>query len=216
MKKHTLLISVLLLSACDNQPTTVVVTPETKHAYPTDVPQEVRNYRIPESAFRNPGAPERLLDSSSERVTIALGSRDALNEISRMATQDPPTRVELNCLRSDALCTEAKTLFVNRNIPAEFVDDGDEITLVYERLVARDCDSRFVDNSQNNANLNHPALGCSVVGNTVQMVSDKRQFTNPSLMDMQDGSKTVQSYRRYQQPPVPVPSRSLLRNIKTD
>jgi len=218
MKKHALLISFLIIAACSNQPSTLTITPESKPAYPVSSNSQpmVDRQRPPDSAYRNPGSVDRLLDGSSELVTIGLDSRGALNEMSRIATDDPPTRVDLNCSPKDALCTESKMWFSSRGIPVSYVGDGDDVTLIYERVVARDCDNRFVDNFENNYNQNHPAFGCSVVGNTVQMVSDKRQFTNPSLMDLQDGNKAVQTYRRYRQPPAPSKEgRSLLKTITT-
>lgn len=36
--------------------------------------------------------------------------------------------------------------------------------------------------------------------NIVQMVGDKRQFTNPALLDFRDGEKAVQSYETYLEP----------------
>lgn len=175
MKKSLALLGIFALAACSPEPQP--------------------------GAFRNPGNPERLLDKSSELVTMDLGSRGAFNKIARISGQDKPTRVELNCSPKEAYCAEAKSLFASRGVPTKFGEDSDSVTLVYERVVARDCDSRWVDNSKNNYNMHPEAFGCSVVANTLQMVSDKRQFVDPNLTDFTDGAKTQQNYRRYQSPP---------------
>ncbi|MFW0778282.1 MAG: hypothetical protein ACN2B6_11270 [Rickettsiales bacterium] len=221
--QHTLyvtgcaLLSALLLSACSNQPQSFTVYPGT-HEYPDQ--QEAKPYTYagpPAEAFNNPGDPERLLDRSSELVTMSLDSRGALSEIAAMVRDDRPTRAELNCMRGEALCMEARSIFANQRIPTEFTGGGDDVVLVYERVIVRDCDSRFVDNSSNPYNVPMQQLGCSVVGNTMQMVSDKSQFVDPALMDMPDGDKAVQTYRRYQNPsPEPTHNnQSVLSTIST-
>jgi hypothetical protein len=47
---------------------------------------------------------------------------------------------------------------------------------------------------------NHPSFGCAVAGNAVQMVSDKRQFTNPGLLDFPDAEKAEMNYKNYLKP----------------
>ena len=207
----------LLLAACNgNQPSTVTITPEASRVYPNGaMPHETVDYALPDAAYPNPGDPERQLDASSELVTMSLASRSALSDISRTVAQDPPTRAELSCAPREALCAEAKSIFTGRGIPVAFSGSGDGVTLVYERLVARDCDNRFVDNSSNMQNLGAPSLGCSVRANTVQMVSDRRQIVNPSLMDMPDAQKASKNYERYEKavPTVAAPGASGLTTI---
>lgn len=70
------------------------------------------------------------------------------------------------------------------------------VTLVYERILARDCSQRYVDNSNNNWNTHYASFGCSVAANTVQQVSDKQQFVHPSLMDVPLATGAVQAYER--------------------
>ncbi len=169
---------------------------------------------IPAAAYYDRGDPENLLDVSSEVVTMNLSSTVAMHELSNMVAQDPPTRVQMSCAPKDGLCMEVQRMFEQYAVPVE-PSDVSGITLIYERVIARDCESRFIDNSINPYNLNHPTLGCSVAANTVQMVSDKRQFTNPRLLDYADGEKAFQVYRVYLTPPA-VPnteSESLLSEI---
>ena len=59
-------------------------------------------------------------------------------------------------------------------------------------MQARDCENRYIDDTINPYNLNHPTFGCSISVNMVQMVTDKREFTNPSLMDYPDANKMRQ------------------------
>jgi UDP-N-acetylenolpyruvoylglucosamine reductase len=131
---------------------------------------------------------------------MSIASSGDVTDIAQMVRRDPPTRAELNCEPGEKRCAQVQDLLTNRHIPVEVMGSGNNVILVYDRVVARDCNSRFVDNSQNAHNMNHPALACATVANTIQMVSDKRQFSNPSIMDLPDGSKAVQQQRRYAQP----------------
>lgn len=220
MKRIYIASSILLLAACSD-PTVVTIHPEGRTSYPDSKNPEVytvaKNITPPDSAYGNPGDMERLLDSSTEIFTMNLGSKNSLAEISRKVMRDRPTRAELNCSRKEALCAETKSMLQGQGVPVKYGEDKDNITLVYERLVARDCDSRYVDQSNNPHNLHNQAFGCSVVANSLQMISDKRQITDPSLMDMQDGEKAVQNYRRYKSPPEKAqPSKSFLKTITTE
>lgn len=156
---------------------------------------------IPAGAYFNRGEPESLIDVSSEVVTLPLSTRAALTEFTNTVAEDPPTRAELNCAPGETLCSDAKRALDLRGIPAQYGDQSGGVTLVYERVMARDCENRFIDNSINPYNLHPPTFGCSVAGNMVQQVSDKRQFVSPSLMDFPDGEKAVQVYERYLEPP---------------
>jgi hypothetical protein len=155
---------------------------------------------IPAAAYFDRGRPENLLDVSSEVVNMNLSSATAMNDLTAMVSQDPPTRVEMSCSPKDGLCMEVRRMFEQYAVPVATSDAGG-ITMIYERVVARDCENRYIDNSINPYNLNHPTFGCSVTANTVQMVSDKRQFTNPGLLDYADGEKAYQVYRVYLTPP---------------
>lgn len=156
---------------------------------------------MPSSAYYNRGDPENLLDVSSEVVNMNVNSTASLSDLSRIVKQDPPVRAEVNCDPKQKTCADAYKLLEKYEIPMVHTAGPQGVTLVYERVVARDCENRFIDNTINPYNLNMPTLGCSVAANTVQMVSNKRQFTNPSLMDYPDGEKAVQMYRVYLIPP---------------
>ena len=74
------------------------------------------------------------------------------------------------------------------------------MTLVYERVLARDCENRYMENTVNPYNLNYPTFGCSNASNMVQMVTDKRQFTSPALLEMQDAERVERVMDGYRKP----------------
>lgn len=155
--------------------------------------------QIPSQEYYDRGSPYSLLDSSSEVVNVALISDDSIAEIVQWIDQDQPTQAELYCLEGDPICVQALETLETFRVPVNYVSAADNnLTLVYDRVVARDCDNRFINNSVNPYNLNHRTFGCSTAVNIVQMVSDKRQFTSPALLDFADAEKAVQGYQRYQ------------------
>ena len=157
---------------------------------------------IPSEAYYQRGTPESLLDVSSEIVNLSIASEPALDELAEWINSDQPTRAELYCMDGDQRCAAAQEILDLYGVPAYYVPAQDTtVTLVYERVIARDCESRFIDNSVNPYHLNHPTFGCSIAGNIVQMVSDKQQFVSPNLLDYGDGRKAVQVYRNYLEAP---------------
>lgn len=155
---------------------------------------------IPQEAYFNRGTPESLLDMSSESVSVALGSGSGgRDELVGWVNQEQPTRADLACAQGEAACEQAREVLDQFRVPYQYGDAGrNAVVLYYERVLARDCENRFIDNSVNPYNFNHPTFGCSIAANTVQQVSDKRQFINPALLDFTDGQKSVQAVRRYQ------------------
>lgn len=157
--------------------------------------------RPPASAYFNRGTPESLIDVSSEVVNLSLHSDQELNELSGWINRDQPTRAELYCMDGDPMCEEAKQVLDLYGVPTLLVPSGEQTaTLIYERILARDCNQRFLDND-NVYNLNHSSYGCSVAANMVQHVSNKQQFVSPNLMDHPNASKGVQAYEKFMAPP---------------
>src|SRR5690606_4138081 len=108
---------------------------------------------------------------------------------------------ELRCNEADTLCQRARRALDQFAVPVTSIPGPENaIALIYERVVARDCENRFIDNHINPYELNHPTYGCTVASNLIQMVSDKRQFTSPALMEEPDGEKAVQAIRNYREP----------------
>ena len=165
---------------------------------------------IPSEAYYQRGGPESLLDVSSEIVNLPISNDLDLDELADWINADQPTRAELYCMDGDDRCAAAQEILDLYGVPSFYVPASDRtVTLVYERVIARDCENRFIDNSVNPYNLHHPTYGCSVAANIVQMVSDKQQFVAPNLLDYPDARKAVQVYRNYlEAPPKPSETRS--------
>lgn len=161
----------------------------------------------PDSAYLNRGGPESLLDVSSETVNLSAASKHELSDLADWIERDQPTRAELNCNPSDKYCEEASKILELQGVPIVDSDRNDHtVTLVYERILARDCNQRYVDNTKNYYNTNHPAFGCSVAANMVQQVSDKQEFVSPNIADDPNAVRAVNDYRRAYVPrPVVLP-----------
>jgi len=156
---------------------------------------------IPKEAYFGRGQPESLLDISSEVVNLKIESGSSIQEITNWINKDQPTRAELNCPDGDRLCVKVQKVLHQFDVPVKYTSTPDNtIVLVYERILARDCENRYIDNLVNPYNLHHPTFGCTTAVNIVQMVSDKRQFTSPALMDYSDAGKAVQSVGFYRTP----------------
>lgn len=150
---------------------------------------------IPRESFFNRGDPESLLDVSSEVVTVQLASDRSVDEVVDWVDRDQPTRAELLCTESAPACTAAKEVMGLYGIEYTVVPSEENAAhLIYERVSTRDCEHRYIDNHINPYNMSHPAYGCATASNMVRMVSDKRQFVNPALLDYLDGEKGVGIY----------------------
>lgn len=156
---------------------------------------------IPHEAYYDRGHPEDLLDQSSEIVNFELNDYSALDDLLNWVNQDQPTRAELYCMEADSTCAEAEQILQQFGVSTVFVASGDNmVTLVYERVLARDCENRYIENGVNPYNLPHPTFGCTISSNIVQMVTDKRQFTSPALLDLPDAERMQRVMDGYRQP----------------
>lgn len=164
---------------------------------------------IPQEAYYNRGSPESLLDMSSEVVNISLADADGMDQLVGWLNQETPSRADLACTEGDRACRNAKGALKQFNVEFnQTAGNGASVRLYYDRVMARDCENRYIDNTINPYNLNHPTFGCSTAVNMVQMVSDRRQFVNPSLTDYGDAAKASQNYRRYLKAPKETSSNS--------
>ncbi len=153
--------------------------------------------RPADSAFYNRGGPESLIDVSSEVVNLSVASADDLSELSKWIEKDQPTRAELYCKASDLRCVDAQKVLDLEAVPTKIIPSGDySVALVYERILAHDCNPRYVNNGSNFYNAYHPAFGCSIAANIVQHVSDKQQFVSPNLTDTPAAEGALQAYKR--------------------
>lgn len=156
---------------------------------------------IPPQEYYDRGSPYSLLDTSSEVVNVSLVSEDSVNEVVQWVDQDQPSQADLACMEGEPVCAKTLETLESFRVPVNFTSSPDNtLTLVYDRVVARDCENRYIDNSINPYNLNHRTFGCSTAVNMVQMVGDKRQFTNPPIMDFRDGERAAQDYNSYLRP----------------
>lgn len=148
----------------------------------------------------SPGSPEALLDVSSEVVNLGVRSGKEVDDLSQWVNRDQPTRAELYCAEGEKHCREARQVLDLYGVPTMVVSSGaGTVTLVYERVLARDCDPRFKDDQGLWYNENHPAFGCAISANIVQHVTQKQQFISPNLSDFRDAETAVNGYTRYQQ-----------------
>lgn len=151
--------------------------------------------RPKDTAFYNRGGPESLLDVSSEVVNLSVANPNELGELKNWIATDAPTRAELYCVEGDMQCAMARQTLDRAGIPTMNVPSNQyTVALVYERILARDCNPRFVDNHRNHWNTYHASFGCSVAANMVQHVSDKQQFINPELSDLPRSRTAARAY----------------------
>jgi hypothetical protein len=154
-----------------------------------------------EAEFYARGGPEALLDVSSEVVNLGVGSKEDLKQLSTWIAGDAPTRAELFCDAALKGCKDAQALLHTRGVETNLTSSPENmVTLVYERILARDCNPRFIDNRSRLSNEPSSAFGCSLSANIVQHVSDKRDFINPSLMDDSSSVRPVSTHRRAMAP----------------
>ena len=157
---------------------------------------------IPPASYSGRGDPESLLDVSSEIVNLSVHDRPAVAELTSWIDQDQPSRAELYCPEGAESCEHVMDVLDLYGVPyASYNSNEYMIALVYERVLARDCTNRYIDNTVNPYHLNHPTFGCSLAVNMAQMVTDKKQFVRPNLMDPMSARKAVQAYRNYLEPP---------------
>lgn len=150
----------------------------------------------PDSAFMNRGGPESLLDVSSEVVNLSVAGRQEVTELGNWVANDQPTRAELFCNPMAANCKEAQRILQNKRVETNLTaSPNNTVTLVYERILARDCNQRYIDNGFSMYNVLAPSVGCSVAANMVQQVSDKREFVNPSLAEDPYATGAISTYR---------------------
>jgi hypothetical protein len=156
--------------------------------------------KIPDSAYINRGDPENLLDVSSEIVSLDISSDTSVQALIEWMDKDAPTRAELYCITGDNQCDQAVKALQLYRVPYLQMPSNERIAVfVYERVLARDCNNRYMDNSINPYHLNHPSFGCSVSANIAQHVTDKKQFIRPELLGLMDADKAIQSVEKYKE-----------------
>ena len=155
----------------------------------------------PLTSYLNRGGPESLLDVSSEVVNLSTNSANDRAQLADWVAKDQPTRAELNCQAGGKSCSEAEKILELSGVPI-VTGHGNEnsVTLIYERILARDCDQRYVDNRDNFYNSNHKSFGCATAANMVQQVTDKQEFVSPALSDDPSAVRAVNDIARAYRP----------------
>jgi len=153
---------------------------------------------VPKEAYFNHGEPESLLDISTEVVNVGLTSQASVEKVIAVINKEQPTRAQVSCRDGDPLCRQVKSVMKQFKVPVQYhTAKASTVAIIYERVMARNCQNRYIDNAPNLDNLNSPTLGCSVAINTVQLVTDKHQFTDPALMGDPDAVKPLQAMTNY-------------------
>ncbi len=172
-KKYSLISLLLLVTACD----------------------------IPHPEYVDSGNPERLLDVSYETVTVSMAKKNAVTNFSKIISESKPSKAEIRCSLNNTRCAQAKEILERNSVVINLShEQSNSILLSYKKAIVRDCNSRYVDDTEVRTTYNHPAFGCAVSANIVNMVSNKQQFTEPNLLDFPDAEKANQSYNSYLKP----------------
>tara|TARA_B100001123_G_scaffold227300_3_gene255803 strand:+ start:4245 stop:4841 length:597 start_codon:yes stop_codon:yes gene_type:complete len=157
---------------------------------------------LPPQTFTGHGDPESLLDVSTEVVNLSVHDQTAVDSLSQFVEKDQPSRAELYCPAQAEVCEQTMSMLDVYGVPYESFQSSEYmVALVYERVLTRDCENRFIDNTINPYNMHSPTFGCSMAVNMAQMVTDKKQFVRPDLLGPMDAVKGVQIYRNYLEPP---------------
>lgn len=153
------------------------------------------------SAYINRGGPESLIDVSSEVVNLSAATTSDIIDLAAWVERDRPTRAQLNCDATNRHCTDAQKVLDLSGVPTVNGSGNDAtVTLVYERILARDCSQRYVDNPHNYYNTNHPSFGCANAANIVQHVTNKQEFVSPNLSDDPSAARAINDMRRAYKP----------------
>jgi len=155
----------------------------------------------PKEAYYTRGEPEGLLDYSSEVVNLKLDSPASLQEMVDIITKEQPSKAEIKCESSDSVCRDAKKILLQFAVKTKYESSPRATaSLHFERVLARDCQNRYIDLTHNPDNLNSPSFGCSVAVNLLETVSNKRQFIDPAIMEKPDARKPLQAITSYDKP----------------
>jgi len=157
--------------------------------------------QLPKEAYYEHGSPESLLDVSSEKAELSVASQEAAQKVIHSLGHEKPVRAELHCLKKSTSCNKVEEALRHAGVSlTRVVSSDNSVLFTYEHVMARDCENRYIDNMINPYNLNHPTFGCSVSANSVQMVTDKHEFTSPRLLAYPDAGKTGQAMDLYNAP----------------
>lgn len=150
-----------------------------------------------DSEFMNRGGPESLLDVSSEAVSLSIATKKDVDALNNWIAGDAPSRAELQCDATAKNCKDALRVLEKRGVEVSTVPSpNNTATLVYERILARDCNQRYREPKAPMYNAPAPSFGCSLSANIVQHVSDKSVFVNPPISDVPLAKRSAAAVER--------------------
>lgn len=153
--------------------------------------------KIPNETGFTRGQAESLLSVNSESVSIDLGQRNALAQVVNYVNNDNASRAILTC-SNGLLCNRVESVLNQYGVPYEVKSGaGNSVAVIFDNIIARDCDNKYYSNHNNPYNLSHTTFGCSMAMNQAMMVRDKRQYTDPVVLGPYDGFKAAQNYDSY-------------------
>jgi len=144
---------------------------------------------LPSSAYRLPVTPESLIEASAEKVSFAVTTPKSVQELTAWINKDQPARAEVACVKNDMDCRRALQVLSSFSVPFKMTtpkNNTSTVALIYDRKMTRKCNNTYIENHHNEANLNDSAFGCSVASNTVKMLSDPQELTNPLVLGHMD------------------------------
>ena len=124
-------------------------------------------------------------ESSCDETGVALVELPAPGEtgVPRLLAQALHSQISMHQAYGGVVPELASRDHIRRVLPLtrQVLADA-SATLVYERLVTRECEAGYKDMNFDQHWQNAPGYGCAVSSNMVQHVSDKQQFINPTVM----------------------------------
>lgn len=154
----------------------------------------------PQSMWYHRG-PESLIDVSSEVVNLSVATPKDLTALSKWVATDTPTRAELQCNLNVKTCRDALNILEKKGVTVTAVPmNSGTVILVYERVVARDCEQQYRTKRISTYSEPSGSFGCATSANVVQMVSDKSVFINPAISDTPSAAGAVSAVRRANAP----------------
>ncbi len=138
-----------------------------------------------------PVEPEHLINLSQEVVTFSLANNKNITEMVNWVSNFPPSRVHINCSKEQAMCKEAQLELKKMGVKHHHVvSNKNNVTLIYEKTLARDCTKE--DLSYRAKQVNY-VFGCANATNIVRMVSDHQQFVKPAKLAASDADTSKYS-----------------------
>lgn len=131
-------------------------------------------------------------------MSVNLDSESSVDRIKEWIKDSPPATAEIGCSDSSRMCRRVVKLLEAHGINVVDASGAEvDVKLIFSQISARDCEVGFVDRPVNPYGYTSGGFGCSVSSNSVRMVSDRTQFTNPGMVGRMDGSRASMVYNAY-------------------